>query len=385
MSDTPSPDIPDPASPTPVNPGAGKPRRVITRPDTMVTPRRQPGTVVTRPDAAGGSRLPGTYAANYGSDPNWKRGAFVICTLFVLAAVAEFLRSLAIVWSGSRGLPLPPDTSWLVENGRIVAGAVIFLLLWIGWSWVRWLLVVIGFFFGMFFLATVVAPLPTAPGAIPALSGGGIVTMPQLALGVIYLVSAAYFAFSADVISFARHRREEGRGWVVAPLALGVGACVFALCGVKPFCQGLFQRWKPEAARVATDGLRAMAQSWDVAAFEQRADPEYLKVWTADQRKGTFGTLAGLGSAATTVPDAKIVDEPKATVTRNGGSFRVDYLYDFGKMRFAHGSANFGGVVSRSIGGKWQLQNLLISEPEFDPAPTPVAAPTPTPDVPPAP
>ena len=360
----------------------------------MIAPRRQPGTVVTRPDDSQASRLPGTYAANYGSEPSWKRGLFVLLLLFGLAAVAGFLRVLVIVWSGSRGLPLLPETGRLVEIGRIAGVATLFALLWTGWSLPRWLLAVVIFFFGLFFVITVAAPLPTPPGAIPVLNGGRIVAAPQLALGVIYLVTAAYLVFSMDVISWARHRREAGRGWVILPVALVAGAYAFALSNVQPYYRQQFERWKPEAAQFATEAMRAVAQNWDLAAYEQRADPEYLKIWTPDQRKMTFGTLAGLG-ATPAFPEGKETDEPKPSVTRDGRSFQVSYTCDFGKVRSAHGTADFGCIVSRSIGGVWHLQNLLISDPVFDPAPdavapaTPPGAPAtttpPTPTVPPAP
>ncbi len=376
MSDTPSPDIPDPASPTPVSPtpadpSAAKPRRVITRPDTMIAPRRQPGTVITRPEDAKGSRLPGTYAANYGREPSWKRGLFVLLLLFGLAGVAAFLRVLVIVWSSSRGLPLLPETGRLVEIGRIAGVAVLFSLLWTGWNLPRWLLATVVFFFGLFFVITVAAPLPTPPGAIPVLNGGRIVSAPQLALGVIYLVTAAYLIFSMDVISWARHRREAGRGWLILPVALVAGAYAFALGNVQPYYRQQFERWKPEAAQFATEGLSAMAQNWDVAAYDQRADPEYLKLWTADKRQPTFATLAGLGPATSALPEAKVTGEPRASVTRDGGSFQVSYTCDFGRVKFAHGSAAFGCIVSRSIRGVWHLQDLLVGDLENDPAPVP--------------
>ena len=375
MNETPSPDLPDPASPMPAVPASAKPRRVITRPDTMVG-ARLPGTrVVSRPDGDKSSRLPGTYAANYGGDPDWKRGVTMLWLLFGLAAAAEFCRALFVVWSGSKSLP--PE----YETGRIVIEAVVFLLLWVGWGWVRWVLVAVDFLFGAWFVITAVVPPPTGPVGSVAHSLPAIITMPQLALGAIYLVTAAYLAFSADVIGFVRHRREEGRGWVIAPIALIVGASAFAVCSVPGFCTKLFQRWKPEAAQFANESLRAMARSWDLAAYEQRADPEYLKVWTPDQRKLTFGTLAGLGGSAD-LPGAKVVDEPKPGVARSGGGFAVSYACEFGKVRFAHGSTTFGCIVSRSMFGPWRLENLLISEPEFDPTPAPSI---PTPTVPPAP
>ena len=350
MNDTPAPDIPDPTSPTPVTP-ASRPRRVITRPDGVKA-----------------SRLPGTYAANYSDDPNWRRGVTVLWLLFGLAAAAEFFRALFIAWSGNKGLP--PE----YEAGRIGAEAVVFLLLWVGWSWPRWLLVAVDFLFGAWFIISVVAPLPTDPrGPVAAHPGVGFATIPQLALGVIYLASATYLAFSADVIGFVRHRREEGRGWVVVPLILIVGATAVLVCNVQPFCKALFEQWRPEAAQFATESLRDMAQNWDVAAYEKRADPEYLKVWTEDQRRLTFGTLAGFGPSHN-LPAAKMVDEPQAGVARGGGAFLVSYDCEFGKVRFAHGSGSFGCIVSRHMFGPWQLENLVVSEPEFDPAPAAPAA-----------
>ena len=377
MSDTPPPDIPDPASPTPATPApaAGKPRRVITRPDTAIR-APLPGTrVVTRPDANKSSRLPGTYASNYGGDPSWRRGVAVLWVLFGLAAVGEFFRALFNVLSGNPGLPFP------YEAGRIGIEAGVFVLLWIGWSWLRWLLVAVDFLFGVFFIMTVMAPLPIGPAGAVARSAPALVTMPQLALGMIYLISAGYFAFSADVIGFTRHRRGEGRGWVVVPVALFAGACAWALLNVQPLCAMVFARWQPEVGQFATESLRAIAQSWDVAAYDQRADEDYLKVWTKDdQRVPTFGTLTGLG-AIQSVPAVKI-GEAVPSINRNNSGFLVRYHCTFGKLRCAHGTlANFGCLVSRRLPmGPWRLENLDLVDPEFDPAPP--AAPA-TPNIPP--
>ena len=137
----------------------------------MVGTRLPGAKTVTRPDSARNSRLPGTYAANYGSDPSWKRGATVLCLLFGLAAAAEFFRAVFSVWSGTRLLPVEPETGRLIEMGRVVGEATIFLLLWVGWSWVRWVLVAADFLFGAFFLITAVAPLPTPAGHSPSPRG----------------------------------------------------------------------------------------------------------------------------------------------------------------------------------------------------------------------
>ena len=378
MSDTPSPDIPDPASPTPVGDPApaAKLRRVITRPDTAIR-APLPGTrVVTRPEADKSSRLPGTYAASYGGDPNWRRGIAVLWVLFGLAAVGELFRALFNVLSGNPGLPFP------YEAGRVGTEAAVFVLLWVGWSWLRWLLVAVDFLFGVFFIMTVMAPLPIGPVGTVARSAPALITMPQLALGMIYLISAGYLAFAADVIGFTRHRRETGRGWKVIPVALLVGACAWVVLNVQPLCAALFTRWQPEAGQFATDSLRAIAQSWDVAAYDERADVDYLKVWTKDdQRVPTFGTLTGLG-AIQSIPEVKI-GEAQSSINRSNSGFLVRYHCDFGKLRCAHGTlANFGCLVSRRLPtGPWRLENLDLVNPHFDPDPA-TATPAPAPSMP---
>ncbi len=382
MNDTPTPDIPDPASPTPATPEPARPRRVITRPDTMVG-ARLPGTVVTRPDSAQGSRLPGTYAANYGGDPNWKRGVTMLWLLFGLAAVAEFFQALFIILSGQRGYPGPG------ELARLGAEVVVFFLLWVGWSWVRWVLVAVDFLFGAWFIMRTIAPLPTdLMAAHPELRvSAGIATIPQLALGMIYLVSAGYLAFSADVISFVRHRREEGRGWVAVPIALVTGAFVALVCSVEPVSLRVFEKWRPEAGQFAAESLQAMADHWDVKAYDQRADTDYLKTWHKQEREQTFGTLAGLGTM-------QGKPEPKTTLIRpalasNGGSFLVRYHCDFGRVKFAHGDIVLGYIVSRHMLGPWRLENLEALDMHSNPEPAaavPGAVPAePTPPVPPAP
>ena len=141
MPDTPLPDLPDPASPTPA---AAQP---VTAPAAPSSPK-----IRSRPDPVRASRLPGTYAANYGGEEmNWRRGVGVLWTLFVLAGAAELLRAAFYLLAGHAGWPLT------YEVVRVGIAAAVFVTLWLGWGWSRWLLVVADFLFGAWTIIMVVA------------------------------------------------------------------------------------------------------------------------------------------------------------------------------------------------------------------------------------
>ena len=66
------------------------------------------------------------------------------------------------------------------------------------------------------------------------------------------LASGVYLAFSADVLDFLRHRREEGRGWVVAPLVLVVGVYLVALFNAQWIYRGWLEHEKASALAYVT-------------------------------------------------------------------------------------------------------------------------------------
>ncbi len=160
----------------------------------------------------------------------------VLWVFFALTILGEAAHAAVILLSGQL-YPAPAD---LV---RVCIGGALFIALWLGWGWLRWPLAVINFLHGAWlivwtiFLHNDLAQRAALAGE-PA-PGYGIGSIPSLALGGVCLAYAAYLAFSADVLDFLRHRREEGRGWVAGPLALGVMACVGAVLA-SPLFYGLW-------------------------------------------------------------------------------------------------------------------------------------------------
>ena len=353
----------------------------------MVEPRIRP-----RPTPSKAPRLPGTYAANYGGDDmDWRRGVGVLWTLFALAVAGELVRAAFYLLAGYADWPLFPDLA------RVSIGALVFTALWLGWGWTRWVLVVTDFLFGVWLVMMVVAKLP--PGE-PT-----IVSLPKLALGVIYLCSAGYLAFSADVVDFARHRREEGRGWVVAPVALLAAGYVTLVCLAQvPYWFYLEVEAVP-AEQFGDETLQAMCARWNPDALAARGDEAFLTAWPEAARRAALASLSPLGElkdlskhvnvdrTAVNPSGNRFImryqygqkktgtaqghDRPNlvrikidgTTTDASGGGFVLQYHYDRERVNFAHGHAHFGLVLMKHPLGGWRLDNFVVYDLVMDPAP----------------
>ena len=66
------------------------------------TPARPAARDAVRPNPPGARapRLPGTYAANFESDMNWRRGVAVLWVLFILIALGEAMLAAFILLQG---------------------------------------------------------------------------------------------------------------------------------------------------------------------------------------------------------------------------------------------------------------------------------------------
>ena len=341
-------DIPPSNLPVPIVPGP-------------VTDRSEAGAapvtgskIRSRPPLSKTPRLPGTYAANYGGDDmNWRRGVGVLWTLFALAAVGELVRAAFYMLAGYADWPLIPDLA------RVSIGALVFTALWLGWGWTRWVLVVTDFLFGVWLVMMVVAKVP--PGE-PT-----IVSLPKLALGVIYLGTAGYLAFSADVVDFVRHRREEGRGWVVVPVALlAAGYVALVIAAQVPYGIYLGVEAAP-ALRFGDETLHAMCDHWDADALAARGDATFLAMWPDFTRKRALASLSPLGELKATHKSSAKSAGTAADAARTG--FILGYNYDCERVDFTHGHARFAFALTKHPFGAWQLNNFVVYDVQIDPVP----------------
>jgi len=308
--------------------------------------------------------LPGTYAANYeGGDPNWRRGVTVLWVIFILMALCEAVNAAFYFLGGHSGYPFSGDML------RVLAEGGLLLALWLGRGWLRWPLAGLNFFYGAWLIVWLLGShysRPVVVGTEPL--GYGIESIPTLATAMVYLFSAGYLAFSADVLDFLRHRREEGRGWVVAPLVLLVGVYVVALFSA----QTIYLRWlemeRASALRFIKESLGAMSSPWKAAPYEARADPEFLATWFGGDREQVFASLSPLG-AFERADDATTAGATSEDAAHDG--FQVFAHGDLPKAKFAHGSAHFSVEAVRTLFGPWKLQGFSAETIQTDSGPIP--------------
>ena len=319
-----------------------------------------PGTPSPRPRVP---RLPGMEAESFGGDMSWRRGVGFLWVLFALAAAGEALNALFYLLAGSAGYPSPMDV------GRLCAEGALFVALWLGWGWLRWPLAAIAFFQGAWlivWLLNVRFSHPVLEGSTAVPPGHRIDAMPPLFLGIVYGVMAFYLVFSADVLDFLRHRREESRRWVVLPVMIIVVAYLATLFDAQPMYLHWLTRERAKALPFAMDSLKAMSEKWDPQVYTARANADVLADWPEDQRTQTFASLQPLGPCLNII--RRKVTERHSAMDPTRGGFVVNMECDLGQVNFAHGDAQFSMVVTRTLFGSWQLGVFEAGNFHFDPA-----------------
>ena len=318
------------------------------------------GAAPARPPRVHAPRLPGTYAASYERDMDWHRAVSVLWVLTGLAALCEVVNAAFALLQGYVNYPPPMDAI------RLIVEAALFLALWLGWGWLRWLLAANNFFYGAWQVVWLIAshaPNPEAPPGTPPPSWGlGII--PAVGTAIVYIVFGIYLAFSADVLDFLRYRRREGRRWVIIPLVVLISSYLFALFNARWFYQRWIEMEKASATRFALQSVKTIAaEHWTASEYEQRADPEYLKTWYEGDRKSVFAALARLGTFKSAGDTKTIVG---SSTDPAGGGFVVRGQVELGDVRFEHGHTVFTIDVTRSLFGPWQMQAFDAGNPGFD-------------------
>ena len=352
MDSPPPPDLPEPASP---NPAARPPTKIRSLPTRA-------------------ARLPGTYAAHFdGDDMNWRRGLTILWVLVGTTAGVEIVRSVLALLAGLGG-------PTLIGVFRVGGSTALFLALWPGHGFVRWGLVAFDFCAGLYLALWGVIANPVMGSGFPAGSTAAeaaplLAEMPGIVLGLLYLGTAAYVAMSADVVDFLRHRREAGRGWVLAPLAvLGLGYLgVFGVLEV-PYRFWLGSPYA-QARDFGDETTQRMAAHWDPQSIAGLGNARFNQGWTEDYQRQVFASLAPLG------PNEhlgvwRMQRQPPLFIPAEGGVIR-QYAYSLTQARFAHGSADLDLVVSKPLFRPWQIDDLQVNDVRYDPKPTPAPPPEP--------
>ena len=321
-----------------------------------------------------GPNLLTTSTAGYDEDANWRRGVTFLWILFGLIACAEACHVAFSVLAGYASGLLVSD---LIRVG-VLCG--VFLTLWFGWNWTRWLLVVFAFLFGAAQLVALMrlTDLQLRVGAATAsqpLPGDLLYNAPVLAAAVLYLLLAGYLGFASDVPAFTKHRREEGRGWVAVPVALLLAAYVAVLFIVPMVCKLWFDGQRAGATKFGQETLWAISEHWDPAVFASRCDAELLAYFQEGDRQRMMASLAPLG--------------PVQSATGEVG--RLSSHFDAGQQgfvlgggyiaqgQFAHGKARVTFTLKRSFSGPWRVRLITVDNLSLNPAPpaTPAASPVP--------
>ena len=321
-----------------------------------------------------GPNLLTTSTAGYDEDANWRRGVTFLWILFGLIALAEACHVAFSVFAGYASGLLVSDLF------RVCVLCGVFLTLWFGWNWTRWLLVVFAFLFGAAQLVALMrlTDLQLRAGAATEsqpLPGHLLYNAPILAAAVLYLLLAGYLAFASDVPAFTKHRREEGRGWVAVPVALLLAAYVAVLFAV-PITYNAWLHRQPEVVRVfGRESLQAVCTRWDLAMLDARCDEQMLQNTSEGERQGLLRVLGPLG------PIKGVTAEFSHVHNRfDPEEQRFVLQGDYSAWgHFAHGQAHFICRVTRSLFGPWRFLTFRTDTFAIDPPPVPAATPAASP------
>ncbi len=340
------------------------------------------------------------------------RGLSILWSIFLLALLAEAFNAAFYLLAGK--VSWPPASHLVfgsvdvgalpLETIRLAMICTLFIGLWAGWGWLRWLLGVAAFLAGALLLVQVIQSYHAAPkfrktGIADAPVFSSIESLPKTALGILYLLMAGYVVFSYDVVEFVNHRRTRGRIWSALLVTVIVYPCMLLILGAQPIYNFWLQKQRASALAFGEDTLRTMSDQWAGNCIDDRIDREFGKQFTPDGRKSTFANFKDLGhlTAANPVPPMvitsvkpdplqNIVPAPadiSTQVTKDESGFQMNARYSTTGATFEHGEVKFGFDLVRDLFGPWRIRGLDAVPIRIDRPHK--AAPTPSPDASPVP
>ena len=399
---------PPPGLPDPTPPAAKRIRSLPDRPGSL----RPGATVRSVPTVAGATARPaGTYAVSFGQDRSWSRGLGILWALFVAAMTLEAINAAFYLLSGK--ISWPPVSQLAVGSGtvvlpmealRLVVVSTCFVGLWVGWSWLRYVLATVDFFSGLWLLVSMIASSQSAPkfrslGVTEVPVYSQIEAMPKIVLGLLYLGTAAYVMFSVDLLAFTEHRRAHGRVWSAMLVTVFAYACTALVLGAQPIYNAWLQTRRAGAVSFGEDTLRTMADSWSPTCIDDRIDPGFAGSFTPSGRQSTFANFKDLGrlrdahtapplyiTSVRSDPLQNIVPAPSDIATgvaQDGMGFQMRARYSTTGATYEHGRVQFGLDLARELFGTWRIVGLDAREVNIE-RPRPSAPPPAAPDASPA-
>ena len=190
-----------------------------------------------------------------------------------------------------------------------------------------------------------------------------IASMP---LGFVYLFVFVYLGFSSNVVAFAKGQRVPGKGFSAVRVVLLCALALGGLAAMRPLALYWRSVEEKSALAFAEESVRAISAHWAPAAFDERADPQYVADWPVEAKKSFLQSLSRFGASRT-------LGEPRI---RALGSFDVDHGLRWhcgyaGDEIFEHGNATMTLELEHGVFTPWRITSWSLRPNDPNPPPTP--------------
>ena len=282
--------------------------------------------------------MPGAYAGNdLQDDPNPTSGAVVLGGLFFVAFLGEATRLFVEIFSG---YSLESDSFTWTRVGLVSLGLI---LLWVGVSWVRWVLAAGAFVFGAGLLVH-----SLIIGAFNLLAG--VPGIASILLGFIYLALALYTGFASNAAAFGTQQsRQPEKALPAAPVVVMCGLFLALLLSMRMLCLAWHTVEERRALAFADESIQALAANWDPDAFDQRADPGISIRWPVLAKHAVFADLKRWGAL-------RKIDDHSIRVHGGIGVEGIEWRgYYNSENTLEHGHGSLSLELKRGVFSPWRI------------------------------